>query len=261
MNLAARGALTDLSRYPDFDSLRSRFQATSLIPYTYMDGIYGLPVSESFFVTFYRKDVLAELGLEAPDTWDAFYDVLKVLQRNHLQAGIPPGELFFKNLLYQHGGTYYKDGWKTTGFDEREALDALTQWTELYTKYSLPTDFDFYSRFRTGEMPIGVAEYTFQNQLSVAAPEIQGLWGVAPSRDCAARTARSARAVVGNTSAILLFGKAADKETGWNYLKWFTSASVQEQYAKEIEALMGPAARHPSATVEAHGPRCPGTGR
>ncbi len=263
INLAARNALADVSKKDGFEEVTGWFQDASLVPYTYSDGVYGLPVSESFFVTFYRKDIFAELGLTVPDTWDEFYEVLKVLQRNHLQAGVPApatatastaasqGEAFFQNLLYQHGGTYYKDGWKTTGFDTDAALDALTQWTEFYTKYSLSTDYDLYSRFRTGEMPIGFEQYTFQNQLSVAAPELDGMWGIAPLPGLKLEDGTVNRSVIGATSGIIMFKKADEKEAAWEYLKWFTSADIQSQYAKEIEALMGEAARHPSANIEA----------
>ena len=261
INLAARNALADISNKDGFEEAKEQFQDASLVPYTYSGGVYGLPVSESFFVTFYRKDIFEELGLSVPDTWDEFYEVLKVLQRNHLQAGVPApatantiasqGEVFFQNLLYQHGGTYYKDDWKSTGFDSDAALDALTQWTEFYTKYSLLTDYDLYSRFRTGEMPIGFEQYTFQNQLSVAAPELDGMWGIAPLPGLRQEDGTVNRTVIGATSGIIMFQKADEKKAAWEYLKWFTSTDVQSQYAKEIEALMGEAARHPSANIEA----------
>ena len=36
--------------------------------------------------------------------------------------------------------------------------------------------YDFYTRFRYGEMPIGIANVEFYNTLVGAAPDIKGLW-------------------------------------------------------------------------------------
>lgn len=50
-------------------------------------------------------------------------------------------------------------------------------WTRFYTDYSFPLTYDFYNRFRTGEMPLGLAPYSMYNTLSALAPELDGLWG------------------------------------------------------------------------------------
>ena len=49
-------------------------------------------------------------------------------------------------------------------------------WTNLYTQYGVDVHYDFFNRFRTGEMPIGIEDYTMYNMLVVAAPQIKGLW-------------------------------------------------------------------------------------
>ena len=59
-------------------------------------------------------------------------------------------------------------------------MAAFKQYTSLYNDYGLPVVFDFVSRFRSGEMPIGVASYATYNTLMVSAPEIKGLWNFAP---------------------------------------------------------------------------------
>lgn len=62
----------------------------------------------------------------------------------------------FDTLLLQKGLNYFDDSRSSTNFDKPEALEAFREWTDFYTKYGLPQDFDFYNRFRTGEMPIGI---------------------------------------------------------------------------------------------------------
>ena len=52
-------------------------------------------------------------------------------------------------------------------------------------------------------------------------------------------------------SATVIMEKAEDKEAAWEFLKWWTSADIQNQYGRELEGLQGPAARYPTANKEA----------
>ncbi len=42
-----------------------------------------------------------------------------------------------------------------------------------------------------------------------------------------------------------------DKEDAWEFMKWWTDKDAQLKYGREMEALMGPAARYPTANIEA----------
>lgn len=78
----------------------------------------------------------------------------------------------------QNGQNYYNDDASATVFDSETVLDAFKEWTGYYTKYDVPIDYDFYNRFRSGEIPIGIEAYTMYNKLAVAAPKYRecGLW-------------------------------------------------------------------------------------
>ena len=55
VNLAMRGALCDLTQFEDFDEVSRRFGDTAIVPYTYDNGVYALPDSQSFYLMFYRR--------------------------------------------------------------------------------------------------------------------------------------------------------------------------------------------------------------
>ncbi|MBQ1715472.1 MAG: extracellular solute-binding protein, partial [Firmicutes bacterium] len=56
------------------DEVIKPFQSSILVPLTYNDGkhkgIYGLPETQNFPVLFYRSDVMEEMVLPIPQTWD-----------------------------------------------------------------------------------------------------------------------------------------------------------------------------------------------
>ena len=254
VNLASRGGLTELSQFEGFDTIHERFMPYSMVPYQFAGGTYGLPIVENFHMMFVRDDILEELGLTPPATWDEFYLVMAVLQRRNMSIGVPIEDLgVFASILYQAGGTFYNEEQSRTMFHSLEAINAFRKWTEFYTKHSLPQDFNFYQRFRTGEMPIGIANYTTFNLLKMAAPEIRGLWSMHPIPGVVDEYGNINNKVVafGQSAVILRDVANGNYENAWEFIKWFTSAQTQAQYGLELEALLGGWGRHFPASVEA----------
>jgi ABC-type glycerol-3-phosphate transport system substrate-binding protein len=225
----------------------------ALTPYQYEGGTYALPETQSFDMLFYRTDVFEELGLTPPKTWAEFYYVLSVLQRNNLLTGIPESQRMFEALLYQKGASLYSANLSSTAFDEPEALAAFEQWTGLYAKYSLPLVFDFFNRFRSGEMPMAIVPYTQCNYLAGAAPEIKGLWDFAPVPGTvyADGTVSNAETATGTGCVMVAKDDTIQYQNVFDFLSWWVSADAQAQFGLELENLMGAAARYPTANVEA----------
>lgn len=261
VNLAMRGALADFSEMSGFSEVYDRFYESAWIPYMYEGGIFAVPETQNYDMMFYREDIFNELGLAVPQTWDEFYSIIELLQKNNLEvgvletnalnAGISSGISFFEKLLLQNGGAYYTDDLKKTAFTTQAAYAAFTDWTELYVDYGLDRSFDFFNRFRTGEMPIGIMGYGTYNQLYAAAPEIRGLWkmtcvpGTVQEDGSILRTETSA-----GTAAVLL-NDCKVKEQAWEFIKWWTDSSAQGAYGSELEASLGVAARYDTANIKA----------
>ncbi len=263
INLAVRNTLTDLSSFSDFEDVADRFQDNSVELYTYNDQVFGLPVTEAFYMMFYRKDILDELDIKVPDTWQEFNNALVTLQRNNLTVGIPSPDsevdastggvqfAMFETLLMQNDASYYGDHWWTSGLSSPDALNAFKQITDFYSKYSVPSSFDFYSRFRTGEMALAIQRYSAYNQLMIAAPEIRGLWKMAPIPGTVKEDGTIDRSMSAVGTSAIMFQKTKNQEAGWQFLKWFTSAEIQSEYGRQVELQLGTGARPETANIEA----------
>ncbi|WP_255314269.1 extracellular solute-binding protein [Bacillus sp. FJAT-26390] len=263
VNFAMRNASADLTQFADFTEVKDRFRPSAIVPYSYEKGVFALPETQTFNMLFYRKDVLSELGLEVPQTWDDVSNLLAVLSKNHMQFGLPvvaqaavqgqniPPNSMYAALLFQNGGAFYRDGGKESDLDSRVGIETFKQWTEFYTDYKLEREYDFANRFRTGQMPIGIADYTTYNQLSVFAPEIRGMWGFAPIPGTAQKDGAVNREVPSGGSAVIMLNKAEDKDAAWQFMKWWTSDATQTVFGREMEGLMGAAARYPTANIKA----------
>ncbi|KYG34341.1 extracellular solute-binding protein [Alkalihalobacillus trypoxylicola] len=265
VNYAMRNAVVDISQFPDYKEVETRFRESAVLPYRFDNGVYALPEQQMFSMLFYRKDILEELDLEVPNTWDDVLTIIPELQKNHMDFAFPllqdpqfPGEVqnlipnqTFTMMLYQQDGEFYRNQAKSSDLDSDISMNAFKQWTSLYTNYKLPLKFDFPNRFRTGEMPIGIDDYTFYNHLSVSAPEIRGLWEFVPIPGTLQPDGTVRREVGSSGTAAIILEQAENKEASWEFLKWWTEKDTQIRFGREMEGLMGAAARYPTANIEA----------
>ncbi len=313
---------TDESYYdaPSFTEVMSRFSPSALVPITLYGQTYAVPENQSFFMLFYRKDVLAELGVEVPRTWDAFYDAIYTLQANNLEIGFPTGISGSTILMYQLGETMYKEGnyeeyaeklmqlypeervkellrdEGIEGYQDMSYMDGLValnqfhvnsegeyvpntdgmeinlgsdvslacfkQVCELFTMWGFPSVYDFANRFRSGEMPMAVLDYTSYNQLIVFAPEIKGLWEFTtlPGTVIDDKGTINYDSVATVSGIVMMRGVengdsaaeiALKKKNAWSFMAWWTDSQAQSKYATEMEALLGPSAKQATANLEA----------
>ena len=259
MNYAMRNAVIDLTQFKDFDAISKRFKPSALTPLTFDDSVYGLPETQTFFMLFYRKDVLQKLGLSVPQTWDDVITMLPILQKKQLNFGFPQlygdyigmGFYTYAMFLFQNGGTFYEKDGIVSALNSKEAIDSFVQLSKYYTDYLVPTQYDFVNRFRSGEVPIGIADYTAYNQLSVFAPEISGLWDFAEVPGILKEDGIIDRSVAGNITACSILSDSKNQKGAWEFLKWWTDAEIQSRYGLELESTLGSAARYSPANVEA----------
>ncbi len=255
MNLALRNAVTDLTQFSDIEEVLSRFSENTCKPFRFQKGIYALPETMNYPMLFYRKDILSELGIKTSDleTWDKILqNVLPTLKKSSLSFGIVPSLNNYLMFLYQRGGKLYLDEGKTSGLDTAEAISAMKDYSMLYTQYGLELAFDFANRFRSGELPVAVTEFTAYNQLTVFAPEIKGVWGMLPVPGSETENGVD-HSCIATVSGDMILAKSDDKEAAWEFLKWWLSAETQAAYGKSIESIVGSAARYNSANSEAFG--------
>jgi len=258
-NLASRGALVDFTRFPDFEEVASRFHRGAFLSYHYLDGIYAIPETQNFWVLFYRKDVIAELGIELPDTWDDVVELLPLLQQRGMNFYIPVSAgtgIKALNVMapffYQSGAELYSpDGLKTTLMTP-EALAGFKLLTDLYTVYALDNFVAwFFQNFRSGDIPLGVSDYNTYVQLKSAAPELRELWGIAPLPGIRQDDGGIARWAPGAMQSIIMFELSDKKEEAWEWVKWWSSAEIQARFGNEVEAMFSVAYRWNTANLEA----------
>ncbi|MGL5021043.1 MAG: extracellular solute-binding protein [Mycoplasmatales bacterium] len=256
VNFATRNAVVDLSKMEGFEEIKNEFSQSAVTPFEYNNGVFALPEEQKFPVMFYRKDIFDELNLEVPKTMEELYQTLNILSSKNMEMTVEPTlinasggvnpNLLYSTLLYQHGGKFYDDNDKVQALTSDAGLSAFKEFTEFYTNYSVDIQVDFANRFKTGESPIGLMDYTQYNQISIFAPELAGNWGIAPIPSYNGNDS-----VASISSGMSMFENSTNKDASWEFMKWATSTNVQTYYAQEIESRLGVSGRWQSANVEA----------
>lgn len=248
INYAMRGAVCDLSKFNGFSEVASRFSSQALTPYKYKDGVYGLPDTEIYSMLFIRTDIFEELNLTIPKTWQEFLQIAKILALHNMQAAVGESAQFF---LAQKNVSLYNGNQTATNLMSSEAIEALTFWTDLYTKYNIPKTVDFFSRFRTGLVPMAIQPYSMYATLSAAAPEISGRWIMVPVPGYENEDGTISNAVVGTGNSAVILESSKNKEESWEFLKWWTSEDIQYRFSIGVESTLGISGRHFTANVAA----------
>jgi len=263
VNYAMRNAVEDLTQFDDFNDVISSFYPSIVDPLRYNNGkhigVYGLPETQDFPVLFYRTDVLEEMGLKVPDTWEELIAMLPTLQGDSLSVGIPFPDIntlntaVFNTMVYQNGGEIYDQEAKHTLIDSEAGVAAFKQYVSLYNDYGLPTIFNFVSRFRSGEMPLGVAPYGTYNTLMISAPEIRGLWDFTLMPGTVREDGSIDRTTHTDGFCCMMIKTDDEKvrNNAWEFMKWWVSADAQVRFGREMESVLGASARYQTANRDA----------
>ncbi|RIX53155.1 extracellular solute-binding protein [Paenibacillus nanensis] len=250
VDYAIRGSVYDLSRFGDFKEVYDKFSPGSWQALYYDKGYYGLPETQSFQVLYYRKDIMRELGLAIPQTWQDVYDMLPTLQQHEMNFYMDPQQ--FLPFISQNGVEFYTPDGFRTGLDTPEGFHAFKQWTDLYNMYAMEKQVpSFYQHFRTGTMPIGISDYNMYVQLAAAAPELNGRWGIALIPGVEKQDGTVSRWAGGLQTTGVIFQESKKKEQAWAFLKWWISTDTQVRYGSDLEAINGVSFRWNTANVEA----------
>lgn len=262
VNYALRDAAEPLNRFEGWEDVIAQYPASAMAPYYFEGDLYGIPLTHVYNVMFYRTDIMEELGVAAPDTWNDLIDMLPTLQQNNLEVAIPSTERLISGtanpdlstyiaLVYQNGGTMYNDKLTKSTLASEAGIKAFEMYTRFYSHYGLPMAFDFANRFRSGEMPLGMQDYDTYNTLAVSAPEIRGLWefSLIPGTEQEDGTIDRSASSWGTSSMILKNDERSEEMTQkcWEFMKWWADSETQTRYGRELEAVMGSSARFQTA--------------
>lgn len=194
---------------------------------------YLIPTNMNYEMSFYRVDIFAKEGIEPPRTWQELLEVIPKLTTSHMTMGMQTSLPGYQMLLYQMGETMYANDY--TEFNKSAvALEAFDTLCNLFNDYSLPISYDL-TRFRTGEIPIVVANWSTYNTF-MSYYELRGLWTMESligwERVDANGTKYVDRSSILDVSGIIIPRGSGSPTHVWEYIKWYTDDDAQNELCR-----------------------------
>jgi len=260
-DFAARDAALDLRQFNGYTDTVSHYSKGAMIPYVFEEGVYGLPLTQNFWVTFYRRDIMESIGVNSiPQTWDDVIGILPLLQSYGLNYFLPLSQFsglkpFVATLpfIHQFGGQLYAEDGMSTTINEEDTLKGITLMAELFTLYNIPKFVaSFYNQFRYGTLPIGIGDLGTYLLLSSAASELDGLWAMdlhPGYRDPETQEINRSSATGAQGSMILANTNLPDDS--WDFLSWWMSTPIQTLFGSTLQSTYGKTYFWNSANLEA----------
>ncbi|KRC61804.1 ABC transporter substrate-binding protein [Agromyces sp. Root81] len=184
--MQASGQIADLSELMDADAFDDI--AENIAPFvTVDDGVYGYPLLvEPSTVLFYRTDLLAAAGIDAPPTtWDELLDDARTLTTGDvygMNIGQTAPDLGWSSwgLQYNVAGDFPLRGdWSEASADDPAYEDLAKFYQTLYTEKLMPQEATYpyadCSFFGEGKVAMSACGSWALGQLS-ANPDWAGVW-------------------------------------------------------------------------------------
>ena len=236
---AAAGWLRNLSDYVDPAELGA-FLAADIQAGTYQEGFYRMPFRSDMGMLYYREDILNQLGLDPPNTFQELIDASKRAQaETDIKWGFTWQGAQYEGLICDYlevltgsGGFWVNPDTKEVGLDRPEAVEALQ-----FLK----------STIDQGITPPGVTNYLeedslrpFENGDTLFLRNWPYVWAEANKAGSVVQGKIQLKPMVhaeGKSPAATLggwgFGIAKTTphpEAAWRVVDYFTSAAAQKEF-------------------------------
>jgi ABC-type glycerol-3-phosphate transport system substrate-binding protein len=240
--LGVRGALVDLTTFPNYQEIEARTFPGLLKGWRYKSVSFGVPFGTYLYPMFVRTDILAQNGLKTPDNWDEFRAIVPKLQAKGMNASLAwglTGNIYCdaSMFMWQKGADWYNDELTASAWDSPEGIEGFREYMELYTKYKLEQDTTISLRvtnFRNGNVPIIFGNiYSDYGIFNLSAPEIKGKWAVSVAPGTM-RDGAMQRQVYAGPSTLSIMVSSKKKNEAWQLIQFLAKPETQGLYAKRI---------------------------
>lgn len=152
------------------------------------DRVYSIPQASGPLGQFYREDIFTELGLEAPTTWDEYYEAAKVIRASdpdrYIAAFAFNQAPWLIGLSQQGGGSWFaagEDAWGVS-IDDADTLKVADFWQKLIDEDLVKLVADMSSEWnadiQSGNILSWISGSWADAIVRGTAPDTAGAWAV-----------------------------------------------------------------------------------
>lgn len=238
--------LDDYIERDDFD--KERWPDSILELSTFENQLFSLPVRAHVQMMFYREDILNDLGLDVPETWEEFDEVTQNITEETDLYGVVPyygagnnGQNLFMwtSYLWSNGGDIFGEDYKPT-FNNEEGIEATERYIDLLVKDQVAPDGsktfgeqDSRTYFKQNKAAIWLGwwwVYEEFNDTESADKEVAGNVEYAPVPTWEGKDETSSNV---STFPIAMMKGSKNKDAAWEVLKWISDPELEHEMVSD----------------------------
>lgn len=237
VELGIRGALVNLNTIKNIKKVTDEMNPMLLPALQYKSALFALPGEVNWAWTYYRKDILQDLGIAAPKTWEDIRAAsLKLKARNmetfYYYQGDPTALIVGKLLPFafqRKTDIYSKDGTSSL-LDSPENIAAFKELTNLHTEYKFPFEDPTFSTFSTGETPIQILQNWYYGGFELTAPQIAGKWDITLFPGTKQKDGSIDHTNTGKMLVWSIVSSSKKQEAAWKLLEYLSSNEFTTEF-------------------------------
>ena len=228
-SFALSGALASLEDYGAKDA-EKLFLPSAWNNVKSADGVYGIPQDIGPAVMYYRQDILDQLGLTVPKTWDEYAkmaEVIKASDPNRYITFMDPGlaEQSYMGLWQAGSKPWSIDGDTITlNFADKDAVKYADYWSDLLDRGLVEEATqgadDWFKQLGDGQLVTWMVGSWGYGPLASVLPDNSGLWRAAPQPVW--NEGDKAAAQFGGGGTVVL-DQSAHKQAATDFAIWLNS--------------------------------------
>ncbi|HOA91263.1 MAG: ABC transporter substrate-binding protein [Bacillota bacterium] len=233
VDLGIRGALLNLNTFPDVNEVKADFNPMLLPALQYKSALYAIPGEVNWTWTYYRADILSDIGVEAPVTWDDVKELSIKLKAREMDIyyyyqGDPSALIVGKYLpfSFQRGTDIYSADGTASTLDSPENIEAFKELTSLHTDYKLPLEDTIYTTFVNGKTPVQILQNWYYHAFEVTAPHLAGMWNISLFPGTKQRDGSIDHTNTGKMLVWSIVSSSKQKEAAWEFVKFINSSET-----------------------------------
>lgn len=210
------------------------------------DGkLYMMPTSANFITLWTNDEMFEKAGLEAPKTWDEFFEDAKLLtdkdkgQYGYTIRGGSSSPAILIDFIYSYLGTnevFDKDGKTTINCDE--AVEFLEKYLSLYGEYTPESDITAGYKEISANFDSGVSAMLTHN-LGSYGSHVTAFGGTTGFTANPLPTAANGKYVNfgGAITGLAMFDTCKNKEAAWKWITYMCGQEANSYWNKSIGQL------------------------
>ncbi|MDD4693960.1 MAG: sugar ABC transporter substrate-binding protein [Firmicutes bacterium] len=239
VEFGVRGALENLGNMPDLDKSLEQMHPGLMRQLTYNNAVFALPGEANWTWSYYRTDILSDIGSDFPKTWDELKALSIKLSARDMQVyydyqgdEAARATCRFLPFVFQRGTDIYTEDGTASNLDDPVVIEAFRDFVSLFKDYNFPIENPTHSTFIDGSTPIQIYQNWYYSRFTLAAPQIEGRWAI----DEMPGTKRADGTIdYTNTGKMLTWAMptgSKHKEAAWKFMQWVVSPEFTAKFSR-----------------------------